>query len=116
MSNAASYMETLNAQQWTDAFMQGLENENKWMGYDWSLNRTDWFNDSKFFDAQGNPLYNTNWQKEATRTAVSHNHQLSIQQGGKNSSVGAFLNYTDQQGIVNNTFYETFEYEVGLRC
>ena len=104
MSNAASYMETLNAQQWTDAFMQGLENENKWMGYDWSLNRTDWFNDSKFFDAQGNPLYNTNWQKEATRTAVSHNHQLSIQQGGKNSSVGAFLNYTDQQGIVNNTF------------
>ncbi|MCS2604274.1 hypothetical protein [Parabacteroides distasonis] len=52
------------------------------------------------------PLYDTNWQDEATRTAVSHNHQLNIQQAGKSSSMGAFLNYTDQQGIVNNTYYK----------
>lgn len=68
------------------------------------MNRADWFNDSDFFDANGNPLYDTNWQDEATRTAVSHNHQLNIQQAGKSSSMGAFLNYTDQQGIVNNTY------------
>uniref|UniRef100_UPI00257B5BB8 SusC/RagA family TonB-linked outer membrane protein n=1 Tax=Parabacteroides sp. TaxID=1869337 RepID=UPI00257B5BB8 len=104
VASAARYMDTLNAQEWCDAFMQGLENENKYAGFNWSLNRADWFTDSRFFDSNGNPLYDTDWQKEATRTAVSHNHQLNIQQGGKNSSMGAFLNYTDQQGILLNTY------------
>lgn len=104
LSTVARYMDVLNAQEWCDAFMQGLTNENKYMDKKWSLNRTDWFTDRNYFDAEGNPLYNTDWQKEATRTAMSHNHQLNIQQTGKNSSTGAFLNYTDQQGIVNNTF------------
>lgn len=104
LSSVARYMDTMNAQEWTDAFMTGLENENKYQGKSWSLDRTKWFTDRNYFDADGNPLYDTNWQKEATRTAISHNHQLNIQQGGKNSSVGAFLNYTDQQGVMNNTY------------
>lgn len=126
ISNPANFMEVLNAGQWTDTFMEGLKNENNWMDLPsrmsdeaieqyqelgkmdasgkWVLDRSIWFDDPNFFDSQGKPLYDTNWQKEATRTAVSHNHQLNIQQGGKNSSTGAFLNYTDQQGIVLNTF------------
>ncbi|WP_236263892.1 TonB-dependent receptor [Dysgonomonas sp. Marseille-P4677] len=104
LSSVARYMDTMNAQEWTDAFMIGLENENKYQGNSWSLDRSKWFTDRNYFDANGNPLYDTDWQKEATRTAVSHNHQFNIQQGGKNSSVGAFLNYTDQQGVVNNTY------------
>ena len=104
VSSMARKMKTLNAQEWTDAFMHGLENENKYQGTNWSLNRTDWFNDPTYFDANGNPLYDTDWQDEATRNAVSHNHQLNIQQAGKNSSMGAFLNFTDQEGIVNNTY------------
>lgn len=103
-SSPQRYMKTLNANEWITAFMTGLENENKWHGKDWSLDKKDWFNDPNYFDGQGNPLYNTNWQKEATKTATSHNHQLNIQQGDEASSIGAFLNYTDQQGIVNNTF------------
>lgn len=102
-SHIARKMDTMTAQEWCDAFMVGLENENKYQGKNWSLNRTDWFNDPDYF-TNGNPIYDTNWQDEATRTAVSHNHQLNIQQAGKNSSMGAFLNYTDQQGIVNNTY------------
>lgn len=120
VATPASSMKTLSGQQWTDAFMQGLENENKWMSLQpvdkeidagkmtadgkWVLDRKLWFNDAKFFDAQGNPMYNTDWQKEATRTAVSHNHQINIQQSGKKSSVGAFLNYTDQEGTMLNTY------------
>lgn len=103
-SHIARKMDVMNAQEWCDAFMIGLENENKWQGKNWSLNRADWFTDRDFFDANGNPLYDTNWQDEATRTAISHNHQINIQQGGKSSSMGAFLNYTDQQGIMNNTY------------
>lgn len=112
LGTVARYMDTLNGQEWTDTFMQGLENENKWQGKNWSLNRADWFNDSRYFDSNGNPLYDTNWQKEATHTAVSHNHQLNIQQGGKKSSMGAFLNYTDQQGVMLNTYMKRLNAKV----
>lgn len=104
VSTMARKMDTMNSQEWCDAFMKGLENENTYMDKNWSLDRAYWFNDRTYFDANGNPLYDTDWQKEATQTAVSHNHQLNIQQAGKNSSTGIFLNYTDQQGIVNNTY------------
>lgn len=102
-SSAQHYMDVLSGQEWVDAFMIGLENENKWQGKNWSLDKKTWFNDPNYFDSNGNPLYNTNWQKEATRTATSQNHQLNIQQGDENSSMGTFLNYSDQQGIVLNT-------------
>ncbi len=58
--------------------------------------------DPMIFDANGNPLYDTNWQREATRSAWSQSHQLNIQQQGNSSSVGAFINFTDQQGILIN--------------
>lgn len=114
VSSVQRYMDVLNAQEWVDAFMIGLENENKYAAQflkdrdknwtPWSLNKKDWFNDPNYFDGSGNPLYDTDWQREATRTAISHNHQLNVQQGDEKSSVGAFLNYTDQQGVVNNTW------------
>src|SRR5690606_23846664 len=103
-SSPQRFMKVLDANQWVEAFMIGLENENKYQGKSWSLNKADWFNDPTYFDSNGNPLYNTDWQREATRTAVTNNHQLNIQQGDEKSSMGAFLNYTDQQGIVNNTY------------
>ena len=104
ISTMARKMDVLNAQEWCDAWMQGLANENEYQGKNWNLDRTYWFNDRTYFDANGNPLYDTDWQDEATRTAFSHNHQISIQQAGKKSSMGAFLNYTDQQGIVLDTY------------
>ena len=104
VASIARKMDTLNAQEWCDAFMKGLENENKYQGKDWSLNPADWFTDREFFTADGKPIYDTDWQDVATRTALSHNHQLNIQQASGNSSMGAFLNYTDQQGIVETTF------------
>ena len=110
LAHRARKMDTMNAQEWCDAFMQGIENENRWGSdkdgnpFNWSTNRADWFTDRRFFDSNGNPLYDTDWQDEATRTAISHNHQLNVQQGGEKSSMGAFLHYTDNQGIMLNTY------------
>lgn len=100
ISAPASKMDVLNAAEFMEAMKISFENDQKWYGGTQTFDVSD----SRLFDANGNPLYDTDWQKEATRTSVSHNHQLSIQQGGKNSSVGAFLNYTDQQGVMLNTY------------
>jgi len=100
----ASYMDVMNASEWIEAFMIGQENANNYQNRNYSLNKTDYFTDPNLFDSNGNPLYDTDWQREATRTTLSHNHQLSIQQGTENSSTGAFLNYSDYQGLMLNSY------------
>ncbi len=46
---------------------------------------------------------NTNWQKEIFRTAVSHDHNLSLSGSVKSFPYRASLGYTDSQGILKNT-------------
>ena len=105
VSNMARKMEIMNASEWMSAFKQGLENANEFQGMNFDTDLSKIFIDSRYF-VNGNPIYDTDWQDECARTAVSHNHQLSIQRTGENgSSIGAFLNYTDQEGIMLNTYH-----------
>lgn len=104
ISSMARYMDVMDSNEWMATFKQGLENANAWYGKNFTTDLSQIFTDERLFNADGTPKYNTDWQKEATRTAISHNHQLSIQRGDQNSSVGAFLNYTDQQGILHNSY------------
>src|SRR5690606_8257439 len=60
------------------------------------------------FDANGNPLYDTNWQKEALRTAFSQNHQLGFTNGNEKGSYGAFLNYRNEDGIVYGSWQKRY--------
>lgn len=106
LSTMAKYMDVMDADEWMAAFKQGLENANAWQGRNFTTDLSQIFTDGRLFNADGTPKYDTNWQKEASRTAFSHNHQLSIQRGDTNSSVGAFLNYTDQQGVLLNTYFK----------
>ena len=83
-----------------------LRNENRWGSdkdgnpFNWSTNRADWFTDRRFFDSNGNPLYDTDWQDEAYRTAISHNHQISMRGGTDNTTYGLFVSYKDENGIM----------------
>lgn len=66
-------------------------------------------NDPKrLFDEQLNPLYDVDWQKETTQTAVSQSHNLSFSGGGDQTTYGLFLNYTDADGIIRNTFQKRY--------
>lgn len=60
------------------------------------------------FDAGENPLYNTDWQKAATRNALSHRHFISLTQGTAKSKNGFYTGYQDDEGILRNTFYRKF--------
>lgn len=96
----AKYLDVMDANEFVDALKQSYANGKKYYGLTKELNLTD----PNFFNTDGTPKYNTDWQRESTRTTFSHNHQLSIQQGGEKSSVGVFLNYTDQQGLLLNSY------------
>ena len=90
---------TLNSKEFISVLQQGMANNALWG----AAPRTVDLSDPTLFNPDGTPLYNTDWQKAVTRTAVSNNHQLSIQSRGENSSTGIFLNYTYNQGIMLNS-------------
>lgn len=45
----------------------------------------------------------TDWLKEVTRTALSHNHNLTYRGGNKQTSYVATLNYNNRQGTMKKT-------------
>lgn len=96
-------MDVLNAEEFMEVLERGFANHSQ---YSNSAIPAFTRNDPNLFDSNGKPLYDTDWQEEATRTAVSHNHQLSFQSKAENSSFGAFLNYANMEGIMLNNYLE----------
>lgn len=62
----------------------------------------------KLFDSNLNPLYNVDWQKSTTRNAFSQNHNLSFTGATDKINYGLFLNYTDNEGIILNSFLKRY--------
>lgn len=56
------------------------------------------------FNADGTAKYNTDWQKEATQLAVSHQHSLTFSGGKDNFTVLANIAYKNNQGIMLNSY------------
>lgn len=50
----------------------------------------------------------TDWQKEVQRTAVSHNHNVSISGGAGNTTYNASINYFNNQGVIKGDDMERF--------
>lgn len=62
----------------------------------------------RLFDAQLNPLYDVDWQKEVTQTAGAQSHNLSFSGGADQMTYGLFLNYTNANGIIRNTYEKRY--------
>ena len=90
---------TLNSAEFLSVLSQGMANNSIWG----AAPRTLDLSDTRLFKSDGTPIYNTDWQKETTRTAISNSHQLAIQSRGESSSTGVFMNYSYNQGIMLNS-------------
>lgn len=97
-------LDVLNSNEFLEVIERGFQNYSKYntSGTPPVFTKSD----PRLFDAEGNPLYDTDWQEEATRTAVSHNHQLSVLGKAEKSSFGAFMNYAKTEGIMLNNWLE----------
>ena len=68
-----------------------------------------------YTDAQGNHLFaDTDWQKEIYRTALSHDHNVTIAGGLKDMPYRISVGYTDQNGIVKTSDYQRMTASVNL--
>lgn len=68
------------------------------------LKRTD----PRLFDANGNPLYDTDWQDESFRQAITHNHQLALTGGNEKDSYGVYLGHRDEQGLMRGSWLKRY--------
>jgi len=57
------------------------------------------------FNADGSPIYNTDWQDETLRTAISNRHYLTLTQGTEKSKNGLYVGYQNDEGILMKTGY-----------
>ncbi|MDR2911903.1 MAG: TonB-dependent receptor [Alistipes sp.] len=59
-------------------------------------------------DSNGNliasPRYDTDWQSETTRPAITHDHILSFSKAVEGTSIYASASYQDNQGLVKETY------------
>lgn len=60
------------------------------------------------FDANGNPLYNTDWLKESTQHKLSQNHQVSFSNGNADNNYGVFLGYRNDNGLLLNSYLKRY--------
>ncbi len=60
------------------------------------------------FDANGNPLYNTDWLKESVQHKLTQNHQLGISGGNENTTYGVFMGYRDENGLLLNSYLKRY--------
>lgn len=62
----------------------------------------------KLFDPNGNPLYDTDWQDESFRKALTQNHQLGVTGGNKDDSYGVFLGYRNEEGLMKESWLKRY--------
>lgn len=58
--------------------------------------------------------YDTDWLDAVTRTAFTHNHNVSITGGNKTTSYNADFTYRNQQGVFLKTYSDDMRFNAGL--
>ncbi|RAJ10665.1 TonB-linked SusC/RagA family outer membrane protein [Chitinophaga skermanii] len=112
LSQMARKLKVLNAKEFLAVEDQAYLNAQKYDPTGWAAGKyTDpklKRNNPLLFDASGNPLYDTDWQKEATQTAFAQNHQVSFTGGNAQDNYGVFLGYRNEDGILRNSYMERY--------
>ncbi|QKZ12694.1 SusC/RagA family TonB-linked outer membrane protein [Spirosoma sp. KUDC1026] len=60
------------------------------------------------FDANLNPLYDTDWFKESSQNKLSQNHQLGFSGGNERTQYSVSLNYRDDQGLIKTSYMKRY--------
>ncbi|WP_154854006.1 SusC/RagA family TonB-linked outer membrane protein [Cyclobacterium xiamenense] len=62
----------------------------------------------RLFDANGNPLHDTDWQDESFRQAVTQNYQLGLTGGNEKDSYGIYVNHRNEEGLMRGSYLKRY--------
>ncbi len=60
------------------------------------------------FDANLNPMYDTDWFKESSQNKLSQNHQLNFSGGSDRTQYSLSLGYRDDQGLIKTSYLKRY--------
>jgi len=109
-------VEMLNAQQYIDIENLAYDNIKVYDPAGWASGAYSSVVDPRvkrqslpnLFDANGAPIYNTDWLEESTQSKLSQNHQLGVTGGSADNSFGAYLGYRDDNGLLLNSYLKRY--------
>lgn len=105
VSKIARKLDLLNSTEYMSYLNKAFEND--------GFEPVDWYRaNPTLFDKNQNPIYDTDWQDAATRTAFSHRHYLTINAGSERSRTTISLGYQNEQGIMLENFYTRFNAKI----
>ncbi|MGF7038933.1 TonB-dependent receptor [Mucilaginibacter lappiensis] len=116
VSNMAKELPVLNSEQYLNVEDISYNNIKKYDPTGWAAGKYTDDNPvkirtaliGKLFDSNLKPLYDVDWQKATTRSAVSQNHNVTFTGGTDNLNYGLFLNYADDEGIILNSYQKRY--------
>ncbi|RFM26977.1 SusC/RagA family TonB-linked outer membrane protein [Deminuibacter soli] len=117
VSELYRHLPTLNSDEFIKVYNESFANGQKFdpQGAVWTppaaLNH---INFPKLFDANDKPLYNTNWEKETYKPAVSNSHQLNFQGGSEKTLYSISLGFLDQNGIMATSNFKRYSARITL--
>lgn len=107
----------LNAQQYAMVEQLAWENSAKFDPEGWANGEYAQYepilkrsspNMAYLFDAEGNPLYDTDWSKKVVQHKLSQNHQLGFSGGNERTTYAISLGIRDDQGLLKNTYLKRY--------
>ncbi len=117
VSELYRHLPALDAQEFIDVYNLSFANGQKFdpLGGTWAPPKA--LNHANFpllFDENDKPLYNTNWESEVYKPALSHSHQLNFQGGSEKTLFSVSLGYLDQDGIMVNSNFKRYSARITL--
>ncbi len=106
--------EVLNAKEYMAVEDLAWANMQKYDPVGWAAGRWAYLNpklrrtDPRVFDAQGNPLHDTNWLNESSQNKLSQNHQLGFGGGNERTQYSFSLGYRDDQGLIKTSYLKRY--------
>lgn len=111
VSQLYRHLRTLNSAEFVKVYNESFANGQKFdpAGGVWTppvaLNHTNF---PKLFDANDNPIYDTNWEKETYKPSFSQSHQLNMQGGSEKSLYSLSLGYFNQNGLAPTSAFKRY--------
>lgn len=105
------HLPSLNSEEFIKVYNTAFANGQKYdpNGAVWSPPKAlNHLNYPLLFDANDKPLYNTNWESEVYKPALSHNHQLNFQGGNDKTLYSVSLGYLNQDGIMATSNFNRY--------
>ncbi|MFT4019060.1 MAG: TonB-dependent receptor, partial [Agriterribacter sp.] len=105
------HLPALNSDEFIEVYNTAFANGQKYdpNGAVWSPPKAlNHLNYPLLFDTNDKPLYNTNWEAEVYKPALSHSHQLNFQGGSDKTLYSVSLGYLNQDGIMTTSNFNRY--------